>query len=331
MLYIVSWGSQLSSEYDWDVFWRELRGSFNSKTLQETKKLFWSVSIKITAIKFRYAIEYEERAVHSWTKVYRIFFQRAVTSRWRGKSTICQFRNGNTSYFYKFVKCHRCRRNGLGPVPLNNEQPFKFAMSTYNRAAHHCVQRWTCVFTAFRDSHSESNLQQFRLRKLSPRSTRFHGILKFYVLYITLKNYVRLPTVPLDQPSWVINTSEPKTLFEAYLTSPLNDMGNIVCEKDGSWWTRMVEEVQRTKFKMLTTSRSRLSTANNSPYQHCGHCRPGAYPMLGVQLPSPLSFLPMVESLVTQLENVVISSLSCFCFDLLNSVYNRLFYTEVVH
>ena len=123
---------------------------------------------------------------------------------------MCLCRNGNTSYFYKFVKCHRCRRNGLGPVPLNNEQPFKlgwfrclppfllltklyrrsdrgpvlpfkFAMSTYNRAAHHCVQRWTCVFTAFRDSHSESNLQQFRLRKLSPRSTRFHGILKFYV------------------------------------------------------------------------------------------------------------------------------------------------------
>ena len=81
----------------------------------------------------------------------------------------------------------------------------------------------------------------------------------------------------------------------------------------------------------LITSRSRLSTANNSPYQHCGHCRPGAYPMLGVQLPSPLSFLPMVESLVTQLENVVISSLSCFCFDLLNCVYNRLFYMEVVH
>ena len=40
----------------------------------------------------------------------------------------------------------------------------------------------------------------------------------------------------------------------------------------------MVEEVPRTKFKMPITSRSRLSTANNSPYQHCGHCRPGAYP-----------------------------------------------------
>ena len=39
----------------------------------------------------------------------------------------------------------------------------------------------------------------------------------------------------------------------------------------------------------------------------------------------------MVESLVTQLENVVISSLLCFCFDLRNCVYNRLFYTEVAH
>ena len=182
-------------------------------------------------------------------------------------------------------------------------------MSTYNRAAHHCVQHWTCVFTAFRDSHSESNLQQSRLRKLSPRSTRFHGILKFYV-------FIHYP----EKLCQITNSS-----------TRSNDMGNTVCEKDGSWWTRMVEEVPRTKFKMLITSRSRLSTADNSPYQHCGHCRPGAYPMLGVQLPSPLSFLPMVESLVTQLENVVISSLSCFCFDLLNCVYNWLFYTEVVH
>ena len=120
--------------------------------------------------------------VHSWTKVYTIFFQRAVTSRWREKFTICQFRNGNTSYIYKFVKCHRRRRNGHGPVPLNNEQRFKFAMSTYTRAAHHCDQRWTCVFTALKESHSGPNLQQFQLRQLSPRLTRFHGIVKFYIL-----------------------------------------------------------------------------------------------------------------------------------------------------
>ena len=92
--------------------------------------------------------------VHSWTKVYRIFFQRAVTSRWRGKSTICQFRNGDTSNFYKFVKCHRRRRNGHGPVPLNNEQRFKFAMSTYTRAAHHCDQRSVdlCFYGTQRES-----------------------------------------------------------------------------------------------------------------------------------------------------------------------------------
>ena len=119
--------------------------------------------------------------VHSWTKVYRIFFQRAVTSRWRGKSTICQFRNWNTSYFYTVVKCHRRRRNGHGPVPLNNEQRFKFAMSTYTRPAHHCDQHWTCVLTALRDSHSGPNLQQLQLRQLSPRLTRFHGIVKFYI------------------------------------------------------------------------------------------------------------------------------------------------------
>ena len=144
------------------------------------------------------------------------FFQRAVTSRQRGKSTICQFRNGNTSYFYKFVKCHRCRRNGHGPVPLNNEQRFKFAMSTFTRAAHHCDQRWTCVLTALGGSHSEPNLQQFQLRHLSPRLTGFHGIVKFYVFYTlhwkkTPKNNARSPTVSLHQPSWVINTSEPKT------------------------------------------------------------------------------------------------------------------------
>ena len=38
-----------------------------------------------------------------------------------------------------------CRCIGHGPVPLKNEQRFKFAMSTYTRAASHCDQRWTCV------------------------------------------------------------------------------------------------------------------------------------------------------------------------------------------
>ena len=109
------------------------------------------------------------------------FFQRAVTSRWRGKSTICQFRKGNTSYFYKFVKFHRRRSNGHGPMSLNNKQRFKFAMSTYTRPAHHCDQRWTCVLTALRESHSGPNLQQYQLRQLSPRLTRFHGIVKFYI------------------------------------------------------------------------------------------------------------------------------------------------------
>ena len=201
------------------------------------------------------------------------------------------------------------RRNGLGPVPLNNEQPFKFAMSTYNRAAHHCVQHWTCVFTAFRDQSLWIKLTTVSIAKAFTQInsiSRNIEILRFYTLpWKTMSDYQQFHSI-----KW---------------------HGNTVCEKDGSWWTRMVEEVPRTKFKMLITSRSRLSTADNSPYQHCGHCRPGAYPMLGVQLPSPLSFLPMVESLVTQLENVVISSLSCFCFDLLNCVYNWLFYTEVVH
>ena len=38
-----------------------------------------------------------------------------------------------------------CRCIGHSPVPLNNEQRFKFAMSTYTRAASLCDQRWTCV------------------------------------------------------------------------------------------------------------------------------------------------------------------------------------------
>ena len=111
---------------------------------------------------------------------------------WWGESTICQCRNGNTSYFYKPVKCHKCRRNGHGPVPLNNEQRFKFAMSTYTRAAHHCDQRWTCVLMVFRDSHSESNLQQFRLRKLSLRLTRFHRTVKCYVFVHYIENKAKL-------------------------------------------------------------------------------------------------------------------------------------------
>ena len=38
-----------------------------------------------------------------------------------------------------------CRRIGYSPVPLNNEQRFKFTMSTYTWAASLCDQRWTCV------------------------------------------------------------------------------------------------------------------------------------------------------------------------------------------
>ena len=38
-----------------------------------------------------------------------------------------------------------CRCIGYIPVSLNNEQRFKFAMSTYTRVASLCDQRWTCV------------------------------------------------------------------------------------------------------------------------------------------------------------------------------------------
>ena len=156
----------------------------------------------ITQVLMLFGIFCYDVYVHSWTKVYRIFFRRAVISRWREKSNICQFRNGNTSYFYKFVKCHRRRCNGHGPTPINNEQRLKFAMSTYTRAAHHCDQRWTCVLTALRDSHSEPSLQQFQLRQLSPRSTRFQEIVKLYIFYITL-----------EKQSHVFNSSTPSAIM----------------------------------------------------------------------------------------------------------------------
>ena len=38
-----------------------------------------------------------------------------------------------------------CRCISHRPVLLNNEQRFKFAMSTYTWAASNCDQRWTCV------------------------------------------------------------------------------------------------------------------------------------------------------------------------------------------
>ena len=57
-----------------------------------------------------------------------------------------------------------------------------------HRAAHHCDQRWTCVLW---DSHSESILQQFQLRQLSPRLTRFHGIMKCYVFIHCIENTMR--------------------------------------------------------------------------------------------------------------------------------------------
>ena len=107
-------------------------------------------------------------------------------------------------------------------------------MSTYTPAAHHCDQRWTCVLTALGDSHSESNLQQFQLRQLSPRLTRFHAIMKFYILIHCIeKNNAKsaTPTVPIQQPSWVINTRKPKTWFDWYLISSLNNI-----------WTHSVRE-----------------------------------------------------------------------------------------
>ena len=73
----------------------------------------------------------------------------------------------------------------------------------------------------------------------------------------------------------------------------------------------MLEDVPRTKFKMPITSRSRLSTASNSS-QHCET----PFMNFGALLPSGLSFLPVVESLVPQLGNVVTSFSLCFCFDL---------------
>ena len=47
-----------------------------------------------------------------------------------------------------------CEHNGHGPVPLNDEQRFKFVMSSYTRAAHHCDQRLTYFLKALRDSWS---------------------------------------------------------------------------------------------------------------------------------------------------------------------------------
>ena len=131
---------------------------------------------------------------------------------------MCQFRNGNTSYFYKFVKCHRCRRNAHGPVPLNNEQRFKFAMSTYTRAAHHL---WSALDLCSHGIQRQSLWIKLTAVSIAKSFTQINSIsrnseiLRFYTLH--WKNNVRSPTVPLDQPSWVINTSEPKTSFEAYL------------------------------------------------------------------------------------------------------------------
>ena len=113
---------------------------------------------------------------------------------------------------------------------------------------------------------------------------------------------------------------------------------NIVCEKDGSWWACTLEEVPHTKFKMAITSRSRLSTVNNSPYQHC------RIPVMNFGALSPrrvsdarlLAAVPAVilaDSRVTRYsvgERCDIVFIMC-CFDLLNCVYNRLFYTEAAY
>ena len=125
------------------------------------------------------------------------------------------------------MKCHRCRRNGHGPVTLNNEQRFKFAMSTYNRAAHRCDQlcRDLCSHGIQRQSlWIELTTVSIAKAFIQINSISWNSeILRFYTLH--WKNNVRSPTVPLDQPSWVIIMSEPKTLFEAYLISSLTDIG----------------------------------------------------------------------------------------------------------
>ena len=134
----------------------------------------------------------------------------------------------------------------------------------------------TIVFSAglVFSRHSETvtlnqTYNSFDCESVHPDQLDFTEYWNFTFLYITLKNYVRSRTVPLDQPSWVINMSEPKTLFEAYLTSSLNDIGKHSVWEGWLVVECMVEEVPRTKFKMPITSRSRLSTANNSSYHHC--------------------------------------------------------------
>ena len=117
-------------------------------------------------------------SLYTHDQKYIEFFFNQLLQQW--ESTIFHFRNEDISIFYKFVKYHRCRRNGHGTVPLNNEQRFKFAMSSYTRAAHHCDQRWTSVLAALRDSHSDPNLQQCQLRHISPRLARFHETVEFY-------------------------------------------------------------------------------------------------------------------------------------------------------
>ena len=82
-----------------------------------------------------------------------------------------------------------------------------------------------------------------------------------------------------------------------------------MCEKDGSWWTCMLEDVPRTKFKMPITSRSHRSV-------YCQQQLTALFMNFGALLSSGLSFLPVVESLVPQLGNVVTSFSLCFCFDL---------------
>ena len=65
-------------------------------------------------------------------------------------------------------------------------------------------------------------------------------------------------------------TSEPKTWFEAYLISSLNNIGKHGVREGWLVVDMHVGEVPRTKFKMSITPRSRLASANNSPYHQCG-------------------------------------------------------------
>ena len=122
------------------------------------------------------------------------------------------------------MKYHRCKRNGHGPVPLNNEQRFKFAMQLHPG----CPPLWSTLDLCSHGTQRQSVWIKLTTVSIATAFTQINPISRNnYILRFDILQWkhnarsAATPRVPLHQPSWLINMSKPITQFEVYFISSL--------------------------------------------------------------------------------------------------------------